>query len=53
MRPEEVKLEKLCVLQARILVTILVLSTSSRRGIGFFFFFLQHFLLKVIVYDLR
>ena len=52
MRPEEVKLEKLGVLQARILVTILVLSTSSRRGIGFFFF-LQHFLLKVIVYDLR
>ena len=49
MRPEEVKLEKLGVLQARILVTILVISTSSRRGIGFFF--LQHFLLKVIVYD--
>lgn len=38
MRPEEVKLEKLGVLQARILVTILVLKSSSRRGIGFFFF---------------
>ena len=37
MRPEEIKLEKLGVLQARILLTILVVGTSSRRGIGFFF----------------
>lgn len=43
MRPEEIKLEKLGVLQASILVTILVVSTSSRRGIGFFFFFTKFF----------
>ena len=39
MRPEEIKLEKLGVLQARILLTILVVGTSSRRGMGFFCLF--------------
>ena len=36
MRPEEIKLEKLGVLQARILLTIVVVGTSSRRSIGLF-----------------
>ena len=47
VRPEEVKLEKLNVLQGRTVFTILVVGTSSRQGIGFFiYFFFLTFLSK-------